>query len=278
MSSPTAMPMRHVEHCMGTVFSFDVRSPGIDRATLDSALAWLHHVDATFSTYRPDSVISKLATGSIRQGQLSEQVRTVLDQCAELTTLTDGYFSAHANGDLDPSGYVKGWAIEIASDILESAGSRNHCINGGGDVQCVGRPEPGQPWRVGVSDPLHAGRLVQTIQGYGRLAVATSGTAERGTHITDPHTRRPPTGLASVTVVGANLTLVDAYATAAFAMGSAAQNWLAGIATITSVVVLDDGTVIVDPAPAVAETGHSRLVRASRSASAAGSAGPRSSR
>ena len=253
MSSPTAIPIRHVEHCMGTVFSFDVRSPGIEHATLDEALAWLHHVDATFSTYRPDSAISQLAAGELQQSQLSDEVRTVLDRCAELTTLTDGYFSAFADGALDPSGYVKGWAIEIASDILQTGGSRNHCVNGGGDVQCVGRPAPGQPWRVGVSDPLHPGRLVQTIEGSGRLAVATSGSAERGTHITDPHTRTPPTGLASVTVVGENLTLVDAYATAAFAMGSAAHNWLAGIATISSVVVLDDGTVIVDPAPAAAE-------------------------
>ena len=56
--------------------------------------------------------------------------------------------------------------------------------------------------------------------------MATSGTAERGLHVIDPRTRRPAGALASVTVVGPDLTHTDAYATAAVAMGLDAPGWL----------------------------------------------------
>ena len=105
--------------------------------------------------------------------------------------------------------------------MLSAAGSRNHCVNGGGDVQCVGEAAPDRPWRVGIADPLRSGALCDTVAGSGRFAVATSGTSERGEHVIDPHTGRSPHGLASVTVVGTDLAVADAYATAAFAMGPA---------------------------------------------------------
>lgn len=217
--------LRRVEHCMGTVFTFDIRSPGVPEEAVDDAVRFLHDVDATFSTYRADSQISRLARGELTRAQCSAQVREVLDRCDELAAETDGYFSAHAGGSLDPSGYVKGWAIERASDLLVAAGSRNHCVNGGGDLQCVGAPDPGQPWRMGIAHPLRPKELVATVVGFD-LAIATSGTAERGAHVLDPHTAAPPGGLASVTVVGPRIALADAYATAAFAMGEDAQGWL----------------------------------------------------
>ena len=48
---------------------------------------------------------------------------------------TRGYFSSMYAGRLDPSGLVKGWAVQRASDLLVAAGSRRHCVNGGGDMQ-----------------------------------------------------------------------------------------------------------------------------------------------
>jgi len=51
------------------------------------------------------------------------------------------------------------------------------------------------------------------------LAVATSGAYARGDHVLDPHTRRAPEGVLSVTITGPVLATADAYATAAFAMG-----------------------------------------------------------
>jgi thiamine biosynthesis lipoprotein len=73
-------------------------------------------------------------------------------------------------------------------------------------------------------------------------AVATSGTAERGAHIIDPHLGRPAAGLASITVVGPSLALADAYATAAFAMGPArARDWTESLPEYEAYAITEDG-------------------------------------
>ena len=159
MSSPTdvRLPQRHVEHAMGTVFSIDVRSPGVDQSAIDSVVRWLHWVDDVFSTYKPASQINRLACGDLAIEDCAPEVREILSRCDELTIETDGYFTAYPFGSLDPSGLVKGWAIQRASEMLTDAGSVNHCVNGGGDVQCAGSAQPGQPWRIGITDPLRTG-------------------------------------------------------------------------------------------------------------------------
>jgi FAD:protein FMN transferase len=241
MTRAAAVPRRLVEHCMGTVFSIDVRSPGVDGAALREVVGRLHWVDAVFSTYRPDSQISRLQDGTLALSECAAEVAEVLERCAALAEETDGYFDCRYAGALDPSGYVKGWAIERASDLLEAAGSANHCVNGGGDVQCVGSAAPGRPWRVGISDPLDSGRLVSSVAGH-RLAVATSGVAERGPHLVDPHGTTAPGAFTAVTVIGTHLADVDAYATAAFAMGERASAWLRA-KRLTALLVGADGTL-----------------------------------
>ena len=224
---------------MGTVFSFDIRDDVAPDA-LDEVIGWLRFVDATFSTYLPDSEISRLRRAELTLAECTPDVVDVVQRCAELTACTGGYFDAGAGRDLDPSGYVKGWAIERASDMLRAAGSKHHCVNGGGDVQCIGVPEPGRLWQVGIAHPLDRTLLVGTVTG-SPLAVATSGTSERGAHIVDPHTGAPAATFASVTVVGQRLADVDAFATAAFAMGDGAVDWLRA-RKLQALLVYADGT------------------------------------
>jgi FAD:protein FMN transferase len=208
--------LNRAEHVMGTVVSFAVDSAF--GAAVEDAIRWLHWVDATFSTFRADSEVSRLGRGVIAADQCSPEVREVLAACAALSARTGGYFSATASGSLDPSGYVKGWAVERAAAILTCAGSLSHCVNGGGDVRCAGASPRGGNWRVGVANPVDRGTLALTVEGRD-FAVATSGIAERGSHVLDPHTGRAPEGLLSVTVTGPDLAVADAYATAVFAMG-----------------------------------------------------------
>jgi thiamine biosynthesis lipoprotein len=243
MTSPTQIRLeqRRVEHCMGTVFSFDVRAPGVDTSALDAAVAWLHWVDETFSTYRPSSEISRLAAGELRADECAPQVREILDRCAELEVETNGYFSAYASGRLDPSGLVKGWAIQRASEMLTAAGAPNHCVNGGGDVQCAGSATPERPWQIGIAHPLQTRQYAGVVSGRD-FAVATSGSAERGGHILEPRTQRSPDALASVSVVGRRLASTDAYATAAFAMGPQARAWLESLPDYRALIVYADGT------------------------------------
>lgn len=237
--------LRHAEQAMGTVFSFAVRDAA--PADLAPALAELHRLDRIFSPYRQNSDISRLDRGELTPEQCDPLVAEAAAHCADVARESAGYFSDRAGGRLDPSGWVKGWAIERASQLLARAGFANHSITGGGDVQTAGEAAPGRPWRVGVADPLAPGSLVAVLTGPG-LAVATSGTAERGAHILDPHTGRPPAGACSVTVVGSRLARTDAYATAAFAMGpQRALRWAEARADTEALVVLADGTRLATP-------------------------------
>jgi thiamine biosynthesis lipoprotein len=233
--------LRHAEHVMGTVVSFDVPLSARHDGSLEAAIGWLHWVDRVFSPYRPDSDVSLLAAGEVTADACAPEVAEVLAACARLRFLSQGYFTAFPGGRLDPSGYVKGWATERAASVLSGAGSASHLVNAGGDVQCAGTRAGGEPWRVGIADPFRRGGLALVVAARD-CAVATSGIAERGAHILDPHTGRPASGLASLTVVGPSLTLADAYATAAFAMGSAvAREWTASLESYGAFAITSDG-------------------------------------
>jgi thiamine biosynthesis lipoprotein len=238
-------PLVHVEHVMGTVVSFDVRfaeesrRPSMRTAVAD-AVNWLHRVDDVFSTYRHDSQVSRLGRGELRLTECDDDVVEVLELCAQVGRESDGYFSSTYGGRLDPTGLVKGWAVQRVSERLSSAGSAHHLINGGGDIQAVGGSAPGVAWQIGIAHPLQRGAFASVVA-LTDGAVATSGTAERGTHVLDPFTGRPAAALASVTVVGRDLIRSDAYATAAIAMGDRAHQWLDSRAGYEAFAVAADG-------------------------------------
>jgi len=246
-TSAVDVRVRHAEHVMGTVVSFDVPGSARRNGSLDAAIRWLHWVDRVFSPYRADSDVSLLARAEVTVDACAPEMAEVLAACAFVRDLSGGYFTAAPGGQFDPSGYVKGWAVERAAALLAGAGSADHVVNGGGDVQCAGgRGGQGgdggcEPWRVGIADPLRPGRLALVV-GASDCAVATSGTAERGPHILDPHTGRPASGLASLTIVGPSLALADAYATAAFAMGPArARDWTASLEDYAAFAITEAG-------------------------------------
>jgi thiamine biosynthesis lipoprotein len=253
--------VRHVEQVMGTAVSIDIADPLPDRAAdrlIADTCAWLHVVDRRFSTYKWDSEVNRLDRGEMRASQCSADLRFVLETCADLWRESNGYFDVYATGRLDPSGYVKGWAVEVASARLAAAGSHHHCLNAGGDIRVRGRTATDQPWRVGIRHPW-AADSVSWVLAVTDSAVATSGTYERGDHVVDPVRGGPAHGLRSVTVVGPDLAVADAYATTALAMGERGLTWLAGLAArgYESAAVTDQGhafrsdglPVAPDPAP-----------------------------
>jgi thiamine biosynthesis lipoprotein len=224
-----SVALRHVEHVMGMAVSIHVLDD-VDPRVLEPALAHLHDVDARFSTYRSDSEVSRLARGAVSLQDCSRDVRIVLDLAEALRLRTDGYFDmvrAGADGapTLDPSGVVKGWAVDGAADRLRRAGVRTFCINAGGDVLACSA-DASHLWRIGIRHPRES-HAVFAVVAAANVCVATSGAYERGDHIVDPHTGQPPVGLASLTVIGRRLATVDAFATAAFAMGAAGIAWVA---------------------------------------------------
>src|SRR4051794_7712872 len=99
---------------MGMPVSADVRDPDVPEAALEGAFAWLRAVDATFSPYRPESALSRLNRGALALADAPAELRAVLARCEALRVATGGAFDvrAPAPGALDPSGLVKGWAVE----------------------------------------------------------------------------------------------------------------------------------------------------------------------
>ena len=223
---------------MGTAISVQLADPVGDELA-DRVFEWFRLVDRRFSTYLADSEVNRLDRGELRITHGSDDLRYVFDTCARLWRETGGYFDIQATGRLDPSGFVKGWSVQVASDRLVAAGCANHCLNAGGDIRVRGEQRPGQPWRVGIRHPYEAMRVCAVIEGTD-LAVATSGTYERGYHVIDPYRGEPARELSSVTVVGPDLGLADAYATAALAMGTAGLAWLGHLAGYESYAVTAD--------------------------------------
>jgi len=230
---------------MGTAISIDLRDPAVDDGVIETTFDWLRQVDVDFSLYQPQSEISRLGRGELTVEECRVEVGEVLSLCEDLREQTHGVFNAwrcRADGRLDPSGVVKGWAVERAAGILERGGARNFCINAGGDVVCRGEPEPERAWRIGIRHPVEAGAVAGVVHAHD-LALATSGAYERGDHIVDARTGIPARGLLSLTVAGPSLTLADAYATAGFAIGTAGIAWAATLAGYAPFAITDAGRV-----------------------------------
>lgn len=204
---------------MGMPVTIDVRQGAARAGIIDAAFEEFHLLDRIFSTYRLDSAISRINRGELNVKEARAEVRRALELARLYEQATDGYFSAWLNGRLDPSGLVKGWAIDRACTILESGGARSYFVDAGGDVRARGGSGSGLPWRIGIRHPVQRHLVACVISGMD-LAVATSGTYEKGLHVVDPHTGLPAAELVSVTVVGADILQADVYATAVLAMGS----------------------------------------------------------
>jgi FAD:protein FMN transferase len=218
--------MVRVEHVMGTVVSLDLRDVGIAADVVDAVFLWFHEVDRQFSTYRDDSEVNQVNRGTRNVVECSTDLHDVLALCKQVHLDSSGAFDAWSLGaGLDPSAVVKGWSVDRAAAILQDAGARNFSLNAGGDVVMRGVPEPGRNWRVGIRHPDEPDKVAVVID-VADCAVATSGAYERGHHIIDPRTGRPPTALLSMTVVGPTLALADAYSTAAYVMGREGVAWI----------------------------------------------------
>ena len=191
----------------------------------------LRWVDLVFSTWRDDSVVSRVRRGELGLADAPAELAEVIELGERAAEESDGAFTVwlpDADGvrRLDPTGVVKGWAVQRASRHLRTLPHTDFCLSAGGDMVCRAHPS-GEPWQVGIEDPLHPDTLAAVVPIH-TGAIATSGTAHRGAHLVDGRSGRTASGLASVTVVAPDLTSADIDATAAFALGTAAEPWLRG--------------------------------------------------
>jgi len=211
---------------MGMPITIDVIGEGAP-AAIEQAFAYFMSVDRRFSTYRSDSEISALNDGTIGWDACSDDMREVLSIADRTRRETHGYFDVRrADGVVDPSGIVKGWAIRNAAERLAQSGFRDFFVEAGGDIQSAGRSRSGAEWRVGIRNPFNASEIVKVIAPRGQ-GVATSGTYARGSHIYNPHAPDEAiTAVVGLTVVARDILEADRFATAAFAMGTAGIDFI----------------------------------------------------
>jgi thiamine biosynthesis lipoprotein len=253
----TLAPHRFVEQVMGMPVSLALRGRHTEDAAAREAwsacLGILHEADRVFSTYRDDSVVSRLARGELALEGCPPEVAEVLAIGERARVESDGAFDVRRPGAdgvrvLDPSGVVKGWAAQRAAAPLLALQDTDVCLSVGGDLVCQVADPDREPWRIGIEDPLDPSRVVAVVP-VRRGAVATSGHAHRGRHVVDARSGRPPEDVASVTVLADDLVTADVDATAAYARGRAGLPWLRSRGR-SGLVVWADGTPEVYGSPA----------------------------
>jgi FAD:protein FMN transferase len=211
--------MRDTRILMGMPITVEI--VGAKNSTsVDAVFEYLNQVDARFSTYKDNSEISAFNRGEILPVNLSAEMKEVLRLSAITRDQSNGFFEIRkSDGKLDPSGIVKGWAINNGAKIIRSHGHDNFFIEAGGDVQSGGLNDEGCEWRIGIRSPFHSDEIIRIVTPRGQ-GMATSGTYVRGQHIYNPHS--PGTmiqDIVSLSVIGPNILEADRFATAAFAMG-----------------------------------------------------------
>jgi thiamine biosynthesis lipoprotein len=207
---------------MGTTASLDV--PGL--SSPDPSFAEVERVfeeaEHEYSLYRDDSELSRVNAGEITLRQADPDVRDEYDRALLWRSATGGTFTPNRpDGKIDLSEIVKATTIQAAGDILHAAGLTDWCLNVGGDVLVSGQPNGDNGWAVGVVDPDDRAALLCSIRlAPGQVAVATSGSAERGDHIWLGGTTQPA-HFVQVTVVADTIEKADVLATSIIAGGPA---------------------------------------------------------
>jgi thiamine biosynthesis lipoprotein len=153
---------------------------------------------------------------------------------------------------LDLGGIAKGWAADAAARQLRSLGPA--LVDAGGDIAASGPRADGQPWPVGVADPLHRGGTMAVLA-LGRGGVATSGRDYRRWradgvwrhHILNPRTGQPAeSDVLAATVVGPSAAQAEVAAKAALILGSRdGLTWLEARPDFAGLLALEDGRVLV---------------------------------
>ena len=208
---------------MGTAVSLDIPKAE-DRAIFETVFKRLRSIDERFSPYKATSELCRFQGGEIKKADLSREMRRIMAACAAAETETDGYFSAYFDGQFNPTGYVKGWAIAEAGRLLKANGFKAFCLGIGGDI--LAASDGHKTWRIGLQDPRDPRALIGQLD-IKNGAVATSGIYERGKHIINPKTGQPATELLSLSVTGPDIVKADVLTTAGLAMGQAGLAFIA---------------------------------------------------
>ena len=213
---------------MGMPITIEIVDKWATKKAIDKIFKYFEYIDKTFSTFKPDSEISKINRGEIEKNSYSTDMKIVFELAEKTKNETNGYFDIiDNNGKYNPSGIVKGWAIYCATQILRKDGFENFYVNAGGDIQFCGKNSENKLWNSGIKNPFNQNEIVKVVYLESGQGIATSGNYIRGDHIYNPKNRNKIIDeIVSFTVIGPNVQEADRFATAVFAMGKSGINFL----------------------------------------------------
>lgn len=219
-----------------------VEDTGVTEADINKIYEYFTEVDKIFSTFKADSEMSQINRGEIKPEDASTEMKEVLKLSEQTRQETGGYFDIHRDGQLDPLGLVKGWAVQRAAEKLRKMGYNRFFIDAGGDIQTAGKN-----WIVGIRNPFNRKENVQIMKLWGE-GIATSGTYIRGQHVVNP--KKPGgkiTDIVSLSVIGPNVYEADRMATAAFAMGKKGIEFISRQPQLSGYMIDINGVATMTP-------------------------------
>jgi thiamine biosynthesis lipoprotein len=179
----------------------------------------LTRIDDEFSPFKATSLLSQFRAGDLSLLESSARFAEVFTLAQAAQVETAGYFDPHFDGDYNPTGLVKGWAINRIFDqrlrpLLRTPEIVGVSLNGGGDIMTAIKATTDFRWGVGIANPLNDSEILGKYD-LANNGIATSGLSRRGEHI-----RRQASSLQQVTIVDESLLFADIWATAGMAAGT----------------------------------------------------------
>jgi len=206
----------------------------------DETAALLDYAD---TAWRESNGLFDPTAGVLRQcwdfgsGQLPEaaQIAAVLERVGwqRLSWERPRLVLEQPGMELDFGGVVKEYAADRIAEVARLLGAESGLVDLGGDVRVIGPQPGGEPWRVGVRDPRAPDRAMAIVPLHDG-AITTSGDYERFmivdgqrySHLLDPRTGWPVSGLRSVTVVAPQCVVAGSATTIAMLKGTDGPAWL----------------------------------------------------
>ena len=168
-----------------------------------------------------------------------------------LDTKNKTIFLKNAGMKLGLGGIGQGYIADKVKEVLQAKGCTAGIVNVSGDINTWGSQIDGKPWTVGIVNPVNKNKVFATFP-LVDSAVETSGSYEkyvtfnniRYSHIIDPRSGYPATGIVSVSVFAKQTEIADALATGVFVLGvEVGLNLINQLKGIECIIVDDKGKI-----------------------------------
>lgn len=194
--------------------------------------------------------------GSMKQMPTEDEIKASVSKVGYKNVIlnreTSTIFLKNKGMKLGLGGIGQGYIADNIKDLLQAKGCKSGVINVSGDINTWGRQIDGKPWTVAIVNPMNKSKVFATFP-LVDSAIETSGSYEkfvvfngkRYTHIIDPRTGYPASGLVSVSVFAKKTELADALATSIFVMGEdVGLDFINQLPGIECILVNDKGEVL----------------------------------